>query len=184
MFEATLRSMPAAIATHTHGSIAEWLERADGEPARIAAHWEATTMRERALPWLHKAAERAFAAMRPREGIEFLVRAAVLEAATATPSQAFASLAKVVDNRIMFDSGTDLRPLLDQLDELAVEPRDRVHALQLRVDYYMVRKERLDEALRAAEARGGAGGRSRLGLAPRRRRAECRGAACVAGRSR
>ena len=147
VFEATLRSMPEAIATHTHGSIAEWLERADGEPARIAAHWEATTMPQRALPWLHKAAERAFAAMRPREGIEFLVRAAVLEAATAMPSQAFASLAKVVDNRIMFDSGTDLRPLLDQLDELAVEPRDRVHALQLRVDYYMVRKERLDEAL-------------------------------------
>ena len=85
--------------------------------------------------------------MRPREGIEFLVRAAALEAATATPSQAFASLAKVVDHRIMFDSGNDLRRLLDQLDELAVEPRDRVHALQLRVDYHMIRKERLDEAL-------------------------------------
>lgn len=147
VFEATLRSLPAAIATHTHASIAEWLERADGEPARIAAHWEATATPQRALPWLHKAAERAFAAMRPREGIEFLVRAAALEAATATPSQAFASLAEVVDNRVMFDSGTDLRPLLDQLDELAVEPRDRVHALQSRVDYHMVRKERLDEAL-------------------------------------
>jgi len=147
VFEATLRSLPAAIATHTHASIAEWLERAAGEPARIAAHWEASTARERALPWLHKAAERALAAMRPREGVEFLVRAAALEAATATPSQAFASLAKVVDNRVVFDSGTDLRPLLDQLDELAVEPRDRVHALQSRVDYQMIRKERLDEAL-------------------------------------
>ncbi len=147
VFEATLRSLPAAIATHTHASIAEWLERADGEPARIAVHWEATSAPVRALPWLHKAAERAFAAMRPREGIEFLVRAAALEAATATPSQAFASLAKVVDHRIMFDSGNDLRRLLDQLDELAVEPRDRVHALQLRVDYHMIRKERLDEAL-------------------------------------
>jgi DNA-binding SARP family transcriptional activator/tetratricopeptide (TPR) repeat protein len=147
VFEAALRSMPEAIATHTHGSIAEWLERAEGEPARIAAHWEATTAPQRALPWLRKAAERAFDAMRPREAIEFLVRAAALEANTATPSQAFASLASVVDNRIIFDSGTDLRPLLDQLDALAVEPRDRVHALQSRVDHHMIRKERLDEAL-------------------------------------
>ena len=46
-----------------------------GEPARIAAHWEATTTPQRALPWLRRAADRANAAMRPREGVEFLVRA-------------------------------------------------------------------------------------------------------------
>ncbi len=147
VFEATVKSLPAAIAMHTHASIAEWLERADGEPARIAAHWEASTARERALPWLRQAADRALDTMRPREGIEFLVRAAALEATTTTPSQAFASLAKIVDNRIMFDLGFDLQPLLDRLDELAVEPRDRVHALQTRVDYHMMHKERLDEAL-------------------------------------
>ena len=99
VFEATAKSLPAAIASHMHGSIAEWLERADGEPARIAAHWEATATPQRALPSLRRAAERAFAAMRPREAIDFLGRATDLEADTASPEQAFGTLAEIVDRR-------------------------------------------------------------------------------------
>ena len=37
------------------------LEQRQGEPARVAAHWEAAGRRERALPWLRAAAERAHA---------------------------------------------------------------------------------------------------------------------------
>ena len=151
VFEATLRSLPEAIATHTHGSIAEWLERAEGEPARIAAHWEATSTPLRALPWLHKAAERVFAAMRPREGIDFLVRASTLEADTATPEQAFDTLAAIVDERLYADRGAEMAPLLDRLDELAANPFQRIGALLLRSDYSMFRKERLDEGIAAAE---------------------------------
>ncbi len=151
VFEATLRSMPEAIAAHTHGSIAEWLERAEGEPARIAAHWEATTTPQRALPWLHKAAERAHAAMRPREGVGFLVRAAALEADTATPEQAFDTLAEIVDGRLYADRGAEMLPLLDRLDALAANPFQRIGALLLRSDYSMHRKERFDEGIAAAK---------------------------------
>jgi tetratricopeptide (TPR) repeat protein len=143
--------MPQAIATHTHGSIAEWLERAEGEPARIAAHWEATTAPQRALPWLRKAAERAFDAMRPREAIEFLVRAAALEANTATPEQAFDTLAEIVEGRLYTDRGADMLPLLDRLDALAANPFQSIGALLLRSDYSMHRKERFGEGISAAE---------------------------------
>lgn len=151
VFEATAKSLPAAIASHMHGSIAEWLERADGEPARIAAHWEASAARQRALPWLHKAAERASAAMRPREGVEFLMRAANLEAETATPEQAFDTLAAIVDGRLYVDRAAELVPVLDRLDALADNPVQRIGALLLRADYSMHRKERLDDGLTAAE---------------------------------
>ncbi len=151
VFEATLRSLPEAIATHTHGSIAEWLERAEGEPARIAAHWEATSTPQRALPWLHRAADRAFAAMRPREGLDFLVRAAALEADTATPEQAFDTLAEIVEKRLYTDRGADMLPLLDRLDALAANPFQRIGALLLRSDYSMHRKERFDDGIAAAE---------------------------------
>jgi len=151
VFEAALRSLPAAIATHTHGSIAEWLERADGEPARIAAHWEATTTPQRALPWLRRAADRANAAMRPREGVEFLVRAATMEADTATPEQAFNTLATIVEERLYVDRGAELLPLLDRLDALAANAFQRIGALLLRSDYSMHRKERLEEGLVAAQ---------------------------------
>ena len=184
VFEATLRSMPEAIATHTHGSIAEWLERADGEPARIAAHWEATTMPQRALPWLHKAAERAFAAMRPREGIEFLVRAAVLEAAhrDAVAGIRLAGQSRRQPDHVRFRHRPPAiaRPAR-RAGGRAQGSRPRAAAARRLLHGPQGATRR---GACAAEARGGAGKRSGLGLASRRRRAECRGAACVAGRSR
>ncbi len=150
VFEATLRSLPPAIATRTHGAIAEWLERADGEPARVAAHWETSATPARALPWLRKAAERALGAMRPREGVEFLVRAAAIEAETATSEQAFESLATIVDARMYVDRAADLLKLVDRLDALAATPAQRIYALLLRSDFSMHRIERLDEGVAAA----------------------------------
>jgi DNA-binding SARP family transcriptional activator len=44
---AALRTVPAAIAELLHERVAEYLEAHGGEPARVAAHWEATS---RALP--------------------------------------------------------------------------------------------------------------------------------------
>jgi len=135
VFEATLRSMPEAIATHTHGSIAEWLERAEGEPARIAAHWEATTTPLRALPWLHKAAERAHTAMRPRESCEFLMRASDIEARAATPEQAFDTLATIAELRFQVAPDRSLLTLIDRLDALAANPAQQITALQARAAF-------------------------------------------------
>ena len=135
VFEATLRSMPEAIATHTHGSIADWLERAGGEPARVAAHWEATSTPQRALPWLHKAAERAQAAMRPRESCDFLMRAADIEAHAATPEQAFETLARIAERRFQVAPDRSLLPLIDRLDALAATPAQQIDALQARAAF-------------------------------------------------
>ncbi len=151
VFESALRSIPAAIATHTHASIAEWLERSDGEPARIAAHWEASTSRQRALPWLRKAAERAEAALRPREAVAFLERAADIEAGTVSAEQAFDTLATLVDDKLHVDRSADLLPLIDRLDRLAATPLQTIGALLLRSDFSMHRRERIDEGLAAAE---------------------------------
>jgi predicted ATPase len=150
VFEAALRSMPEAIATHTHASIAEWLEQSQGEPARIAAHWEATSTPQRALPWLHQAATRAHAAMRAREAVDFLVRAAAIEADSASPGQAFRTLSSIVDTRFTVDPDPTLLPLLDRLDQLAADVSQKIEALLLRADYFMHRIERLDEGIDAA----------------------------------
>jgi hypothetical protein len=64
-----LPGLPEVIARHLHGQTAAWLEAGGGEPARVAAHWEAAGQRARALPALRAAAERAHRALREGERI-------------------------------------------------------------------------------------------------------------------
>lgn len=89
VLEATLRSVPKAIAEHLHAAMARHLEGRHGEPARLAGHWLAAGDERRALPWLVKAADQARAGLRRREEAEFLERAASIAAGQAdagTPS--------------------------------------------------------------------------------------------------
>ncbi len=41
VFDAVLRTVPAEIAAHVHGGVAQWLQRRDAEAARVAEHWQA-----------------------------------------------------------------------------------------------------------------------------------------------
>jgi len=65
--EATLASVPHAIAQPLHGEVAAWLEQVQGEPARIANHWLAARQSLRAVPPLNQAAAKARAGWRLEE---------------------------------------------------------------------------------------------------------------------
>lgn len=135
VFEAVLAGLPAVIARALHGRIAEWLEAAGGEPARVAAHWEAAGRRERALPGLRAAAERAHRALREHERVEILRRAADIAEATGQRAAAFDCLARAVEthmNSIRDEGGF---PLLDRLDALADGDAERARALGMRAWY-------------------------------------------------
>ena len=135
VFEAVLGAVPAIIARHLHGHVAEFLERASGEPARVAAHWEAAGQRARALPGLRAAAERAHRAMRERERIEFLLRAADIAEGTGEQAQAFDCVAQAVETHMNAIRQADGFPLLDRLDRLAKSPAEHVQALAHRAWY-------------------------------------------------
>ena len=65
--EATLASVPHAIAQPLHGEVAAWLEQVQGEPARIADHWLAARQPLRAVLPLSQAAAKARAGWRLAE---------------------------------------------------------------------------------------------------------------------
>jgi DNA-binding SARP family transcriptional activator/tetratricopeptide (TPR) repeat protein len=76
--EATLASVPHAIAQPLHGEVAAWLEQVQGEPARIANHWLAARQPLRAVPALSQAADKASAGWRLEEAFELHKQTAVI----------------------------------------------------------------------------------------------------------
>jgi DNA-binding SARP family transcriptional activator len=148
--DAVLRSVPAPIARHLHGNLAAWLEQREGEPARIAAHWLAAGDAPRALPWLHRAADRALQALRPRESVEFLERALELEVQLAPKDTAFATLSQIVDLRVHVDLSENLLEAIERLDTLATTPAQRIQALHARAEFAMHRSQGLQEGRDAA----------------------------------
>lgn len=136
IFEAVLAGLPAVIARHLHGEIAGHLEgSAEVEPAHIAAHWEAAGRRERALPHLRAAADRAHHALRERERIGFLLRAADIAEATGARGLAFDCVARAVETHMNTIRQADGFPLLDRLDRLAATPAQTATALGHRAWY-------------------------------------------------
>jgi DNA-binding SARP family transcriptional activator/tetratricopeptide (TPR) repeat protein len=149
VLDAVLRSVPAAIAVHTHGQVAAWLEIHDGEPARIAQHWIDGGAPARAPRWLGLAARRAALALRIEEQLQFLERKADLELATGDRAAAFAS--QLEANRIGLIVDLDTTRALarcDRLDALAGSPAQALEAAVQRAGLAVVRREdRLAEPL-------------------------------------
>jgi DNA-binding SARP family transcriptional activator/tetratricopeptide (TPR) repeat protein len=135
IFEAVLAGVPAVIARHLHGEIAALLEAGAGEPAHVAAHWEAAGRRERALPSLRAAAERAHDALRERERIDFLLRAADIAEATGERELSYDCLSRAVETHMNSIRDADGLPLLDRLDVLATTPAQRARSLGQRAWY-------------------------------------------------
>jgi len=135
IFEAVLAGLPAVIARHLHGEIAALLEDGAHEPARVAAHWEAAGHRVRALPSLRAAAERAHDALRERERIAFLLRAADIAEATGDRAAAYDSVARAVETHVNSIREAGAFPLLDRLDALAGSAAQTARALGLRAWY-------------------------------------------------
>jgi DNA-binding SARP family transcriptional activator len=92
VFEAVLNSIPKPIARHTHGRVAQYLVQHQGEAARIAAHYLAAEQSLDALPWLKQAASVAGQALRTKEQMDFLLKAADIEERAGLKHEAFESL--------------------------------------------------------------------------------------------
>jgi tetratricopeptide (TPR) repeat protein len=76
--EAALGLVPKAIARALHAEIGRILERAGGDPARVAAHWLAAAEPRKAAPHLTEAARRAHAAWQRGEAAALHEQAATI----------------------------------------------------------------------------------------------------------
>ncbi|MDP2005074.1 MAG: AAA family ATPase [Rubrivivax sp.] len=135
VLEATLRSVPQAIAEHLHAAMARHLEGRHGEPARLAGHWLAAGDERRALPWLVKAADQARDGLRRREEAEFLERAARI-AANQDPAlapSAHGLWLRAHQALECVDGELGAMRALDQALAHACSPRDRLQVLAMRV---------------------------------------------------
>ncbi len=151
MHETVLASLPEVLARHTHGQVAAWLDGHGGEPARVAAHWEAAGQRERALPALRAAAERAHASLREPERVAFLMRGVDIAEASGHLDEAFDLLAHAVEAHMNSLRDAEGLPLLDRLDRLARRPLQCAHASMHRAWYHTVQAN-WSEAIAAGQA--------------------------------
>ncbi len=150
MHEAVLSGIPEVLARHAHGQVAAWLEQRRGEPARVAAHWEAAGQRERALPALRAAAERAHAALREPERVAFLLRGVDIAEAADNPDEAFELLSQAIEAHMNVLRDADGLPLLDRLDRLARTPHHAARSADRRAWYHTTQG---DAALAIANGR-------------------------------
>jgi DNA-binding SARP family transcriptional activator/tetratricopeptide (TPR) repeat protein/transposase len=124
--EAVLAGLPDALSGLLHRRAAAGLEQQGGPPARIAAHWLAAGAELQALPHLLKAAEAAAAALQFDQAHGHYVHAAHLAQQQGQQPQAFGALQLARDQLINFGSSTEIGALLDDLEQLAVTPGQRV----------------------------------------------------------
>jgi len=163
VFDAVKASVPASIAQHTHGKVAQWLEEHDGEPARVAGHWIAAAQPVRALPWLGHAANAAGTAFRSKEQIAFLLQKAAIEEAANDRDAAFATLMHAAEHQVTIDDETGAGlALCDRLDALATNTEQRVRAMAQRAHWASLRgdlsgAERLAAGALREGLRGGVG---------------------------
>lgn len=128
VYDAVLRSVPAAIGRHLHGGIAAWLAQRDGEPSRVARHYVASGHAQAAAPFLWQAALRARAALRNAEAADMLDELAAIHDADGHHDEAF----KVLDELRTALSYVDDRPrkqaVLERMQALATTPARRAEA--------------------------------------------------------
>jgi len=148
--DAVLQGLPVLIARHLHGQAAAWLEKSAGEPARVAAHWEAAGQRMRALPALRAAAEQARRALRENERIALLLHAADIAEAEARPDEAFELVNNAIDGHMNTIRQADGLPLLERQQGLARTPWQQARVAANRAWYATVLGDWTD-ALRLGE---------------------------------
>jgi DNA-binding SARP family transcriptional activator len=143
--------VPAVVAAHTHGRVAQGLAQRGGPPAAIARHWLAAGQAAQALPGLRAAAEAARLALRGGEQVTWLLQAAGIEEALGDADAAFETVHALLEARIDVDRQALGWQLCDRLDALARSPAQRGRALQQRAWFALNRGE-LQAALAAAQA--------------------------------
>jgi DNA-binding SARP family transcriptional activator/tetratricopeptide (TPR) repeat protein len=134
VYEAVLRTVPATIARHTRGTLADYLELHAGEPARIARHWEAAGQPTRAVPWLVKAADVAGARGATSEQIDLLERAATIDADAGEHDREFETRLRLANvyERTTLNVANEAN--VERLSTLAATPPQRGFALAARAN--------------------------------------------------
>jgi DNA-binding SARP family transcriptional activator/tetratricopeptide (TPR) repeat protein len=152
VFDAVRASVPQAIARLTHGRVAAWLEPRGGEPACVAQHWIEAGEPVHALPALARAAERAGAALRRKEQINFLERKSGIEEAAGDRAAAFDSLMRAAELQVILDGeGGHGLAQCDRLDALAADARQHILA-QLQRSHLLTMRGELAQAESLAAA--------------------------------
>lgn len=151
IYEAALASVPAAIARELHLEMAAWLETAQGEPARVAAHWLDGDNRLRAAPLLIRAAETARTRLRFSEAAEALELAAQIYEQAGQPDAAFEAYFSAVIALADVGNAAGFAHIGPKLDALA--RTDAQHAKAGVVNANIDGHEgRVDQAIRVARA--------------------------------
>lgn len=141
-FEATLASVPGAIARHLHGEIAEALQ-ADGHaaPATLARHWLAAGQPRQAAPQLERAAQAAARALDPAEAARLWAQLAELRERALDPTAAFDAALQAVLALRATGSGAELAAAIDRLALLAQQPLQQAQVHELRAGMFHTRGE-------------------------------------------
>ncbi|HEX3138706.1 MAG TPA: AAA family ATPase, partial [Rhizobacter sp.] len=144
--EATLASVPHAIAQPLHGEVAAWLEQqVQGEPARIASHWSASGQPLRAVPHLTEAATKARAGWRLRESSELHQQAAVILRDAGRRREAFDAYFSAADAWSELVADEYLIELCDEMEALA-EGDGELAMLAILQQVMLLENRRHDEA--------------------------------------
>lgn len=120
--DAVLHSIAAPIAAHLHGQVAQWLSRRQGEPARVAAHWQAAGEHRHAADAWMAAAQVADRRVRFRESMQCYEQAAALFEELADAPARHGALTQAIDQAAML--GLDVAAYAAQVERLIASAPD------------------------------------------------------------
>jgi DNA-binding SARP family transcriptional activator len=139
--DAVLRSVPAPVARRLHADVANFLQAHGGEPARLAAHWEAAGRWDQALQALTAAATAARAIGRFREQAALYERAAQACEKAGDRANRFEMLLERVQALNLCDEGDQALAAATTLQADATNDRQRLNAIACLVNLYGTRME-------------------------------------------
>ncbi len=139
--EAALASVPAPIRALLHRRTAEYLEGADAQPARIAAHWLGASDPARAAPFLMEAARRAHATFELRAEADLLELAGRNFELLNRPREAFAAFEQGFAALCRVDTAERCEALVEHLMRLAGTPEETAAAWTRRAERLHLRGE-------------------------------------------
>jgi DNA-binding SARP family transcriptional activator len=138
VFEAARDSVPAPIARHLHGELAQRLQAlGNAPPATLARHWLAAAQPARAGPYLQQAAEAAAQAYDVNESARLWLQLADLHEVAGQHDAAFDAATAAASALRTQTTGAALAPAIDRLRRLARTPLQQA----------LVHKQRAEHAL-------------------------------------
>ncbi len=139
--DAVLRSVPAPVARRLHADVASYLQDHGGDPARLAAHWEAAGQWARALQSLTAAAAAARTIGRFREQAALYERAALACEKAGDPAQRFEMLLERVQALNLCEEGEQALTAAAALEGAATSDQQRLHAISCQVNLHGTRMD-------------------------------------------